>query len=54
MADAASGEDLREIEPKIAEFAKYFKMETEELMRGKFYVLKPNAKNPYKQLYTAN
>jgi glutamate synthase domain-containing protein 3 len=54
IMDVASGEDLREIEPYVSEFAKHFKKDAKALLKDKFYVLKPNAKNPYKQLYTAN
>jgi glutamate synthase domain-containing protein 3 len=50
----ATAEDLSEIKPYIAEFAGYFGMNTESLMKDNFYLLKPNARNPYKQLYTAN
>jgi len=50
----ASGEDLKEIEPYVSEFAGHFGMKAASLLKDKFYVLKPNAKNPYKQLYTAN
>ena len=51
---AASEEDMRKIEPYISEFVSHFGMDINSLMQDKFYVLKPNAKNPYKQLYTAN
>ncbi|MDR2699883.1 MAG: glutamate synthase [Nitrososphaerota archaeon] len=53
-AEIASKEDLIEIKPYISEFAEYFNMNSQSLLKGQFYVLKPNAKNPYKQLYTAN
>ncbi len=54
MAELASAEDLEAVQPFITEFAKYFGMEAEPLLKDRFYILKPNAKNPYKQLYTAN
>ena len=50
----ASEDDLSEISPFILEHAGYFGLNSEKLIKDKFYVLKPNAKNPYKQLYTAN
>jgi len=50
----ASKDDLIEIKPYIDEFAGYFGMDSEALIQDRFYVLSPNAKNPYKQLYTAN
>jgi len=53
-AEIASDENLREIAPHLAEFAAHFGMDAEALLMDRFYVLKPNAKNPYKQLYTAN
>jgi glutamate synthase domain-containing protein 3 len=53
-AETATEDDLREIRQYITEFAAHFGMNAETLAKDKFYVLKPNAKNPYKQLYTAN
>jgi glutamate synthase domain-containing protein 3 len=53
-AENASAEDLRGIEPHVSEFAGYFGMDAASLLKDRFYVLRPNAKNPYKQLYTAN
>jgi len=53
-AEIASEEDLREIEPYISEFAGFFNLDVEQLTKERFYILKPNARNPYKQLYTAN
>jgi glutamate synthase domain-containing protein 3 len=54
MAEIASPDDLREIAPHVSEFAGYFGLAAETLMKDRFYVLKPNAKNPYKRLYTEN
>jgi glutamate synthase domain-containing protein 3 len=53
-AERASGDDLKEIEPYVSEFAELFGLSAASLLKDKFYVLRPNAKNPYKQLYTAN
>jgi glutamate synthase domain-containing protein 3 len=53
-ASRAGSGDLQEIEPYIAEFSGHFGADAGRLIQGSFYVLKPNAKNPYKQLYTAN
>jgi glutamate synthase domain-containing protein 3 len=50
----ASDEDLREIIPLLTEFAGYFDMDATKLAKDRFYLLKPNTKNPYKQLYVAN
>jgi len=52
--EIAGKEDLQEIEPYVKEFADHFKMDSVSLLKDQFFVLKPNAKNPYKQLYTAN
>jgi glutamate synthase domain-containing protein 3 len=54
IEETASAEDLKEIMPYVSEFAGHFGMDAGQLAKDKFYVLKPNAKNPYKQLYTAN
>jgi len=53
-AEAANAKDLQEITPYIEEFAGHFSMDAQQLLKDQYYVLKPNAKNPYKQLYTAN
>jgi len=52
--DIAGKDDLREIEPVVNEFGGYFGMDASSLLQDQFFVLKPNAKNPYKQLYTTN
>jgi glutamate synthase domain-containing protein 3 len=52
--EKATYNDLKEITPYVNEFADYFGMDAEHLLKNQYYVLKPNAKNPYKQLYTAN
>jgi glutamate synthase domain-containing protein 3 len=54
IVETATNEDLKDIKPYIAEFAGLFNLNAEQLVKEKFYVLKPNAKNPYKQLYTTN
>jgi glutamate synthase domain-containing protein 3 len=54
IVETATDEDLKEIKPYIGEFAGFFNLNAEQLVKEKFYVLKPNAKNPYKQLYTTN
>nr|AGS51944.1 glutamate synthase, alpha subunit domain protein [uncultured bacterium contig00003] len=52
--DVANKDDLKEIEPVVSEFAGHFGMNAKTLMKDRYLMLKPNAKNPYKQLYTAN
>ena len=53
-AEEAREEDLDEIAQHIAEFSSFFGTDAQQLLKDKFYVLKPNAKNPYTQMYTAN
>ncbi|MCL2088668.1 MAG: glutamate synthase [Oscillospiraceae bacterium] len=48
----AAKDELEQIREYIAEFSEYFGADTEKIMQDRFYMLKPNAKNPYKQLYT--
>jgi glutamate synthase domain-containing protein 3 len=52
--DKAGADDLKEIEPLVSEYAGYFGMDAKKLLKSKFLLLRPNAKNPYKQLYVAN
>jgi glutamate synthase domain-containing protein 3 len=53
-AEIASAKDLEEIKPILYEYADNFKINVSEILKDKFYKLTPNAKNPYKQLYTEN
>jgi len=53
-AELATPDSLQEIVPHIAEFARLFDMDAEALLKDRFYMLRPNANNPYTQLYTAN
>jgi glutamate synthase domain-containing protein 3 len=54
IAKIADNDELQEITPYVGEFAEYFGMDAGQLMKDRYYVLKPNARNPYKQLYTSN
>ncbi len=53
-AGVATDEDIQQIASYINEFSKSFNLNSEELLNSRYYLLTPNAKNPYKQLYTAN
>ncbi len=52
--EEATANDLNQISSYINEYAEHFNKSGYELLKSTFYVLKPSAKNPYKQLYTAN
>ena len=54
MAEEATAEELQEILSYISEFSELFDMDSDKLMKDRFYILRPNAKNPYKRLYTTN
>lgn len=54
IAEIATKDDMKEIEPILCEYAECFNININEMMNEQFYKLKANAKNPYKQLYTAN
>lgn len=51
---AATLEDIAQMTPWVDQYAKHFSMDAAQLMKGTFYCLTPNAKNPYRQLYTPN
>lgn len=53
-AAKATAEDLADIEPYLAEFCSRFGQDKAALLKESFYVLTPDTKNPYKQLYTYN
>ena len=50
----ATKEDLSEIEAYVSEFCEKFGNNKNEILNHKFFVLTPDTKNPYKQLYTYN
>ncbi|MBC8585483.1 GltB/FmdC/FwdC-like GXGXG domain-containing protein [Youxingia wuxianensis] len=50
----AKREELGEIEHYISEYCAHFGGEEERILSKNFYILSPNSKNPYKQLYTYN
>lgn len=50
MTDA----DLREMEPCLEEFCAEFGRDKASILDHPFFVLEPDTKNPYKQLYTHN
>lgn len=54
VAAKATEEDLAEIMPNLEEFCMIFGEDIEYVCSQTFYVLSPNTKNPYNQLYTRN
>lgn len=46
--------DKEIIKPYLKEFSEYFLLDFDLLINDSYYMLTPNAKNPYKRLYTAN
>lgn len=54
VASEASEEDLEGIRGHLEEFCEVFGKDMESLRDTNFFVLMPNTKNPYKQLYTRN
>ncbi|PHV70587.1 glutamate synthase [Sporanaerobium hydrogeniformans] len=53
-AHEATVEDLIFIKEYIDEFGEYFTINSESILKDRFYKLTANSKNPYKQLYTHN
>lgn len=49
-----SKEEKEGIEPLIAEYLSLFNVDKKVLSSGKYYCLRPNVSNPYKNLYTLN
>jgi glutamate synthase domain-containing protein 3 len=55
VAAQAKGADIAEIHPYIDRFCAYFPgTDKDELLASLFFVLTPNSKNPYRQMYTNN
>lgn len=53
-AKEAGKEDLAEISGYVKNFCEKFDKDYDDIMNSKFFVLTPDTKNPYKQLYTQN
>jgi glutamate synthase domain-containing protein 3 len=53
-AGIASADELDEIAPFVRTYGECFKADAGALLNDRFYILKPNAKNPYKRLYVEN
>ena len=54
VANIATKEEMEDIFGYIKEYSDNFGADVKEILNSTFYLLKPNATNPYKQLYTAN
>ena len=52
MAQKAGDEDLETIRPYVEQFTEYFGGNAGRLLTENFWLLTPNSKNPYRQLYT--
>ncbi len=52
--EIATNEELEEIKEYVKTFACNFDFDEEEILKEQFYVVTPNLKSPYKQLYTYN
>jgi glutamate synthase domain-containing protein 3 len=50
----ATPEDMAEIDAHLNEYCVAFKKDKSVILAGSFFVLTPNALNPYKQMYTHN
>ena len=48
----ADAEDINEIKEYIKKFSSYFDKDYDKIIKSKYYVIIPNTKSPYKQLYT--
>ena len=53
-AHDAEKEDMDEAYEILKEYTEIFSMDLKAVMSAHYYVLKPNAKNPYKRMYTPN
>lgn len=45
---------MRQISEHLKEYSLKFNLDYDSIMQDKFYILKPNAKSPYKKMYTAS
>lgn len=54
IARKATEEDMELARPYIKEFCSKFEKDEEKILQSEYYVLEPNSKSPYKQLYVYN
>ena len=54
VVSQATEEDISHLRPLVEEYCRRFQVEKEPLLTSHYYVLRPNTKNPYKQLYVNN
>ena len=54
VCEEASAEELASIEDQLIQYAALFHIPMAEIHAKPFYLLHPNAANPYKRLYTTN
>lgn len=54
VAEVATEKDMEKIRSYLEEFCMFFGEDIDFVYGQTFYVLSPNSKNPYKQLYTRN
>ncbi len=52
--DLASKEDRAEIDRYVKEYCEHFNKSYSDIMSAPFYVITPNTKSPYKQMYVQN
>ena len=52
IARPAEESDLDEVRPALEEFCALFAEDMDNILSEQFYVITPNSRNPYKQLYT--
>lgn len=53
-AREADANDMEQLAPIVEEYCGYFDKDPQPILKSHFFVLTPDTKNPYKQLYTAN
>ncbi|CAK7018657.1 MAG: hypothetical protein DELT_03268 [Desulfovibrio sp.] len=54
IVEKAANEDMEIIETYVKEFCGIFGCDEKAVLDSSFYVLRPDSKNPYRQLYTQN
>ncbi len=54
IAEKANEQDMETISSYLTEFCAAFDKNEKKIRNHTFYILRPNTKNPYKQLYTPN
>lgn len=54
VAKQATAQEISDIQEHVENYCGYFGADAQQILNSTYYILRPDTKNPYKQLYTLN